>query len=173
MYDGKLMNSIVFNYNPIACEGQLVLQAGPKGNTSYFVHTGHAQMLSQVRSVVTRSIYSTLHSVGGIQVFFPLFGQLDHQQIGGTVNANVCAILIQTVCDLVQRSYTIQHQMLNAKGFLAIGYHLEKVCLTTSCFANINICQRIMMIQLFLLGFESSHQHGCSEFVNLLNNVSS
>ena len=32
-----------------------------------------------------------------------------------------------TLCELIERSYTIQHQMLNSKGFLAIGYHLEKV----------------------------------------------
>ncbi|CAF4961274.1 unnamed protein product [Rotaria sp. Silwood1] len=64
MYDGKLMNSIVFNYNPIACEEQLVLQAASKTNISYFIHTAHAQMLSNVRSVITYSIYSTLHSVG-------------------------------------------------------------------------------------------------------------
>jgi hypothetical protein len=127
MYDGKLMNSIVFNYNPIACEEQLVLQAGPKTNISYFVHTAHAQMLSNVRSVITHSIYSTLHSVGGIQVFFPLFGQLDHQQIDGSINYNVCSIILITLCELIERSYTIQHQMLNSKGFLAIGYHLEKV----------------------------------------------
>ncbi|CAF3907510.1 unnamed protein product [Rotaria magnacalcarata] len=127
MYDGKLMNSIVFNYNPVACEEKLVLQAAPKTNVSYFVHTAHAQMLSNVRSVITYSIYSTLHSVGGIQVFFPLFGQLDHQQTDGSINYNVCSILLSTLCELIERSYTIQHQMLNSKGFLAIGYHLEKV----------------------------------------------
>jgi hypothetical protein len=133
MYDGKLMNSIVFNYNPIACEEQLVLQAGPKTNLSHFVHTAHAQMLSNVRAVVTHSIYSTLHSVGGIQVFFPLFGQLDHRQIDGSINYNVCSILLMTLCDLIERSYTIQHQMLNSKGFLAIGYHLEKVFYKIIC----------------------------------------
>ena len=162
MYDGKLMSSIVFNYNPIACEGQLVLQAGPKTNVSHFVHTGHAQMLSQVRAVVTRSIYSTLHSVGGIQVFFPLFGQLDHQQTDGSINYNVCSILLQTLCELIERSYTIQHQMLNAKGFLAIGYHLEKVCnpLTPSVYSL-----------SFSLGFETTHQHGCIEIVDFLDHV--
>ncbi|CAF1585075.1 unnamed protein product [Rotaria magnacalcarata] len=60
MYDGKLINAIVFNYNPVACEEQLVLQAARKTNVSYFVHTTHAQMLSNVRCVVTYSIYSTL-----------------------------------------------------------------------------------------------------------------
>ncbi|CAF3646186.1 unnamed protein product [Rotaria socialis] len=126
MYDGKLMNSIVFNYNPVSCDEQLVLQAGPKTNMPYFVHNAHAQMLSNVRSVVAHSIYSTLHSIGGVQVFFPLFGQLDHEQIDGSINYNVCSILLFTLCELIERSYTIQHQMLTSKGFLMIGYYLEK-----------------------------------------------
>ena len=33
--------------------------------------------LQDVKAVVTHSIHSTLHSIGGIQVLFPLFGQLD------------------------------------------------------------------------------------------------
>ncbi|CAF1201845.1 unnamed protein product, partial [Rotaria magnacalcarata] len=127
MYDGKLMNSIVFNYNPVSCDEQLVLQAGPKTNMPYFVHNAHAQMLSNVRSVVAHSIYSTLHSIGGVQVFFPLFGQLDHEQIDGSINYNVCSILLFTLCELIERSYTIQHQMLTSKGFLMIGYYLEKI----------------------------------------------
>ncbi|CAF2084245.1 unnamed protein product, partial [Rotaria magnacalcarata] len=126
MYDGKLMNSIVFNYNPVSCDEQLVLQAGPKTNMPYFVHNAHAQMLSNVRSVVAHSIYSTLHSIGGVQVFFPLFAQLDHEQIDGSINYNVCSILLFTLCELIERSYTIQHQMLTSKGFLMIGYYLEK-----------------------------------------------
>ncbi|CAF4275951.1 unnamed protein product, partial [Rotaria sp. Silwood2] len=126
MYDGKLMNSIVFNYNPVSCEEQLVLQTGPKTNISHFVHNAHAQMLSNVRSVVARSIYSTLHSIGGVQVFFPLFAQLDHQQSDGSINYDVCSILLFTLCELIERSYTIQHQMLSSKGFLMIGYYLEK-----------------------------------------------
>jgi len=149
MYDGKLMNSIVFNYNPIACEGQLVLQAAPKTNVSHFVHTAHAQMLPNVRSVLTHSIYSTLHSVGGIQVFYPLFGQLDHQQTDQSINYNVCSILLTTLCDLIERSYTIQHQMLNSKGFLAIGYHLEKVNKSSSNSKKL----------IFLLLFNSRHQN--------------
>lgn len=127
MYDGKLMNSIVFSYNPVACDKQLVFQAGPKGNVSHFVHNAHAQMLSQVRAVVTHSIYSTLHSIGGIQVFLPLFDQLDHQQADGSIDYQVCSILLGTLCELIERSYTVQHQMLSAKGFLTIGHYLEKV----------------------------------------------
>ncbi|CAF3766606.1 unnamed protein product [Rotaria sordida] len=126
MYDGKLMNSIVFNYNPVSCDEQLVLQAGPKTNISHFVHNAHAQMLSNVRSVVTHSIYSTSHSIGGVQVFFPLFEQLDHEQIDESINYDVCSILLFTLCELIERSYTIQHQMLSSKGFLMIGYYLEK-----------------------------------------------
>ncbi|CAF2822016.1 unnamed protein product [Rotaria sp. Silwood2] len=154
MYDGKLMNSIVFNYNPIACEEQLVLQAAPKTNVSYFVHTAHAQMLSNVRSVITYSIYSTLHSVGGIQVFFPLFGQLDHQQIDDSINYNVCSILLSTLCELIERSYTIQHQMLNSKGFLTIGYHLEKA---SKQHINMDVLNSLISLTTFFVKIESKN----------------
>lgn len=33
-----------------------------------------------VKAIVTHSIHSAIHSIGGIQVLFPLFAQLDYQQ---------------------------------------------------------------------------------------------
>lgn len=102
LYDGKLSSSLVFMYNPVATDSQLCLQSAPKGNISYFVHTPHALMLQvkfpnaglmefvqfadsfliwkifqDVKAVITHSIHSTLNSIGGIQVLFPLFAQLD------------------------------------------------------------------------------------------------
>lgn len=38
------------------------------GNPSHFVHTPHALMQQEVKAVVTQSIHSALHSVGGVQV---------------------------------------------------------------------------------------------------------
>ena len=35
--------------------------------------------------------------------------------------------LIQIICDMIESSYTVQIQMINTKGFLAISYALEKV----------------------------------------------
>ncbi|CAF3634388.1 unnamed protein product [Adineta steineri] len=154
MYDGKLMNSIVFNYNPIACEEKLVLQAGPKSNVSHFVHNAHAQMLSNVRSVVTHSIYSTLHSIGGIQVIFPLFDQLDHQQMNGTITYNVCSVLLLTLCELIERSYTIQHQMLSSKGFLTIGYYLEK---SSKQHINMEVLNALITLTNFFVKIQSKN----------------
>ncbi|XP_076065007.1 neurobeachin-like [Oratosquilla oratoria] len=77
LYDGKLASAIVFMYNPVATDSQLCLQSAPKGNPSFFVHNPHALMLQDVKAVVTHSIHSTLNSMGGIQVLFPLFQQLD------------------------------------------------------------------------------------------------
>jgi len=68
LYDGRLTNAIVVLYTPVACDSQLCLESSPKGNVSYFVHTPHALMLGDVKAVITYSIYSTLHSIGGIQV---------------------------------------------------------------------------------------------------------
>lgn len=33
-----------------------------------------------VKAVLTHSIQSAMHSIGGIQVLFPLFAQLDYRQ---------------------------------------------------------------------------------------------
>ncbi len=77
LYDGRLSNSIVFMYNPVAVDGQLCLQCAPKGNPNYFVHSPHALMMQEVKAVVTHSVHSTLNSIGGVQVLFPLFAQLD------------------------------------------------------------------------------------------------
>jgi neurobeachin len=77
LYDGKLSNGIVFMYNPVATDGQLCLQSAPKGNVSYFVHTPHALMLQEVKAIITQSIHCALNSIGGIQILFPLFSQLD------------------------------------------------------------------------------------------------
>ena len=37
----------------------------------------HSFSLQDVKAVVTHSVHSTLNSIGGIQVLFPLFAQLD------------------------------------------------------------------------------------------------
>lgn len=34
-----------------------------------------------VKATVTHSIHSAIHSIGGIQVLFPLFAQLDFHQL--------------------------------------------------------------------------------------------
>ena len=46
-------------------------------------------MWQDVKAVVTHSIHSALHSVGGVEVLFPLFAQLDYQQKDGSVETTV------------------------------------------------------------------------------------
>lgn len=78
LYDGKLTQSIVFLYNPVNCDSQLILQSAPKQNqANYFSHNAHALMLNDVKAIKTASIYSGILSIGGIQVLLVLFGQLD------------------------------------------------------------------------------------------------
>lgn len=38
-------------------------------------------LLQDVKAIVTHSIHSAIHSIGGIQVLFPLFAQLDYKQL--------------------------------------------------------------------------------------------
>ncbi|XP_047003519.1 neurobeachin [Schistocerca americana] len=132
LYDGKLSSAIVFMYNPVATDSQLCLQSAPKGNISYFVHTPHALMLQDVKAVITHSIHSTLNSIGGIQVLFPLFSQLDMPYdcgVGATdtkKDSSLCSKLLGFICELVESSQTVQQHMIQNRGFLVISYMLQR-----------------------------------------------
>uniref|UniRef100_A0A8D2KU30 Neurobeachin n=1 Tax=Varanus komodoensis TaxID=61221 RepID=A0A8D2KU30_VARKO len=131
LYDGKLASSIAFTYNAKATDAQLCLESSPKENPSIFVHSPHALMLQDVKAIVTHSIHSAIHSIGGIQVLFPLFAQLDNRQLHDS-QSNSClyficsATLLAFLVDLLKSSVAMQEQMLGGKGFLVIGYLLEK-----------------------------------------------
>ncbi|XP_030643537.1 lipopolysaccharide-responsive and beige-like anchor protein [Chanos chanos] len=127
LYDGKLSASIAFTYNPRATDAQLCLESSPKDNASIFVHSPHALMLQDVKAVVTHSVQSAIHSLGGIQVLFPLFSQLDyHQHNSDELDTSVCCTLLTFIMELLKNSVAMQEQILACKGFLVIGYFLEK-----------------------------------------------
>ncbi|KAL1489962.1 hypothetical protein ABEB36_013885 [Hypothenemus hampei] len=131
LYDGKLSSGIVFMYNPVATDTQLCLQSAPKGNLSYFVHTPHALMLQDVKAVITHSIHSTLNSIGGIQVLFPLFSQLDLPfECNGSMDIKkdpaLCSKLLGFICELVESSQTVQQHMIQNRGFLVISFMLQR-----------------------------------------------
>uniref|UniRef100_A0A672LPR3 Neurobeachin n=1 Tax=Sinocyclocheilus grahami TaxID=75366 RepID=A0A672LPR3_SINGR len=127
LYDGKLSASIAFTYNPRATDAQLCLESSPKDNASIFVHSPHALMLQDVKAVVTHSVQSAIHSIGGVQVLFPLFAQLDFLQHSDSFRneTDVCTLL-SFVMELLKGSVAMQEQVLSCKGFLVIGYSLEK-----------------------------------------------
>ncbi|KAK9869980.1 hypothetical protein WA026_006077 [Henosepilachna vigintioctopunctata] len=131
LYDGKLSSAIVFMYNPVATDSQLCLQSAPKGNLSFFVHTPHALMLQDVKAVITHSIHSTLNSIGGIQVLFPLFSQLDlpyesHSTSDFKRDPTLCSKLLGFICELVETSQTVQQHMIQNRGFLVISFMLQR-----------------------------------------------
>ncbi|XP_030207638.1 lipopolysaccharide-responsive and beige-like anchor protein isoform X2 [Gadus morhua] len=127
LYDGKLSGSIAFTYNPRATDAQLCLESSPKDNASIFVHSPHALMLQDVKAVVTHSVQSGIHSIGGVQVLFPLFAQLDcYQPSSQELDTSVCCTLLSFVMELLKNSVAMQEQILACKGFLVIGHTLEK-----------------------------------------------
>ncbi|KAJ8000657.1 hypothetical protein DPEC_G00182640 [Dallia pectoralis] len=127
LYDGKLSSCISFTYNPRATDAQLCLESSPKDNASIFVHSPHALMLQDVKAVVTHSVQSAIHSIGGVQVLFPLFAQLDHlQHTSEEMDTSVCCTLLSFVMELLKNSVAMQEQVLACKGFLVIGHTLEK-----------------------------------------------
>ncbi|MGH0135846.1 UNVERIFIED_CONTAM: hypothetical protein FKN15_037883 [Acipenser sinensis] len=128
LYEGKLSSCIAFMYNPRATDAQLCLESSPKDNLSIFIHSPHALMLQDVKAVVTHSVQSAIHSIGGVQVLFPLFAQLDYlQHCSDQVDTTVCSTLLAFVMELLKNSVAMQEQVLACKGFLVIGYSLEKV----------------------------------------------
>uniref|UniRef100_A0A8C2Z5C2 Neurobeachin n=1 Tax=Cyclopterus lumpus TaxID=8103 RepID=A0A8C2Z5C2_CYCLU len=127
LYDGKLSSCISFAYNPRATDAQLCLESSPKDNASIFVHSPHALMLQDVKAVVTHSVQSGIHSIGGVQVLFPLFAQLDYcQPSSQELDTSVCCTLLSFMMELLKNSVAMQEQVLACKGFLVIGYTLEK-----------------------------------------------
>ncbi|VDN08681.1 unnamed protein product [Dibothriocephalus latus] len=77
LYDNKISSSLMFAYNPTACDSHLCLNQSPKSNPNVFLHSPHALMKGKVRTVRTMSLHSALHCLGGIQLLYLLFNQLD------------------------------------------------------------------------------------------------
>lgn len=84
--------------------------------------------MQDVKAVVTHSIHCTLNSIGGIQVLFPLFSQLDFPYEGVDVKKDptLCAKLLGFICELVETSQTVQQHMIQNRGFLVISFMLQR-----------------------------------------------
>lgn len=84
-------------------------------------------IVQDVKAVVTNSIHSTLNSIGGIQVLFPLFSQLDMPYEDGIKkDPTLCAKLLGFICELVETSQTVQQHMIQNRGFLVISFMLQR-----------------------------------------------
>uniref|UniRef100_A0A672GI08 Neurobeachin n=1 Tax=Salarias fasciatus TaxID=181472 RepID=A0A672GI08_SALFA len=154
LYDGKLSSSIAFTYNPRATDAQLCLESSPKDNASIFVHSPHALMLQDVKAVVTHSVQSGIHSIGGVQVLFPLFAQLDYcQPSSHELDTSVCCTLLSFVMELLKNSVAMQEQVLACKGFLVIGYTLEKS-------SKVHVTRPVLDIVLAFSRYLSNLQNG-------------
>ncbi|XP_059821003.1 lipopolysaccharide-responsive and beige-like anchor protein [Hypanus sabinus] len=154
LYDGKLSSSIAFTYNPKATDAQLCLESSPKDNPSIFVHSPHALMLQDVKAVVTHSVQSAIHSIGGVQVLFPLFAQLDYcQHSSDQVDSTVCSTLLAFIMELLKNSVAMQEQILSCKGFLVIGYTLEKS-------SKVHITREVLELCLAFAKYLSNLQNG-------------
>ncbi|XP_037327115.2 lipopolysaccharide-responsive and beige-like anchor protein isoform X3 [Pungitius pungitius] len=154
LYDGKLSSCISFAYNPRATDAQLCLESSPKDNASIFVHSPHALMLQDVKAVVTHSVQSGIHSIGGVQVLFPLFAQLDYcQPSSQELDTSVCCTLLSFVMELLKNSVAMQEQVLACKGFHVIGYTLEKS-------SKLHVTRPVLDIVLAFSRYLSNLQNG-------------
>ncbi|XP_061574417.1 lipopolysaccharide-responsive and beige-like anchor protein isoform X2 [Cololabis saira] len=165
LYDGKLSSSIAFTYNPRATDAQLCLESSPKDNASIFVHSPHALMLQDVKAVVTHSVQSGIHSIGGVQVLFPLFAQLDYcQPSSQELDTSVCCTLLSFVMELLKNSVAMQEQVLACKGFLVIGYTLEKS-------SKLHVTRPVLDIVLAFSRYLSNLQNGILPLKQLCDHI--
>ncbi|KAL1229487.1 putative neurobeachin [Trichinella spiralis] len=128
LFDGKLSSALVFAYSPQNCDRQLCLNSVMKENQGYFFQTPHAVMMDGVNVVVTHSIHTTLHSVGGVQVFLPLLTQLDFPVQTSCdqcrIDYSICSTLLSIFSQLMVCSPGVQQQLLQTNAFLVIGVSL-------------------------------------------------
>ncbi|XP_051962983.1 neurobeachin-like isoform X3 [Xyrauchen texanus] len=165
LYDGKLANSISFTYNAKATDAQLCLESSPRENPSIFVHSPHALMLQDVKAIVTHSIHSAIHSIGGIQVLFPLYAQLDffqHNEV--QVETTVCSTLLAFLMELLKSSVAMQEQMLGGKGFLVIGYLIEKS-------SRVHITRAVLELFLSFAKYLDGLTHGAPLLKQLCDHI--
>ncbi|XP_063689147.1 neurobeachin-like [Bolinopsis microptera] len=121
IYSGKLANSLIFSYNPKACNGQLCFEVSQNPLYDSFVNSSHAILLEGVETVATRNVQSTLHSLGGIQVLLPLFHQLTSCEDS---SQELCATLLWLFVDLVKSSATCQSYVTTHRSLLVISHLL-------------------------------------------------
>uniref|UniRef100_A0A8C9VPW8 LPS responsive beige-like anchor protein n=1 Tax=Scleropages formosus TaxID=113540 RepID=A0A8C9VPW8_SCLFO len=173
LYDGKLSSCIAFTYNPRATDAQLCLESSPKDNASIFVHSPHALMLQDVKAVVTHSVQSAIHSIGGIQVLFPLFAQLDYLQPASDEVISLCPFsflsprsctLLSFIMELLKNSVAMQEQVLACKGFLVIGYALEKS-------SKVHVTRPVLEIFLAFARYLSNLQNGVMLLKQLCDHI--
>ncbi|KAI1725271.1 concanavalin a-like lectin/glucanases superfamily domain-containing protein [Ditylenchus destructor] len=134
LFNGQLNSSLVFAYCPKNVDGpknssertgQLCLFPGSKNQTSYFVQVPHAIMKEGVEVITTHSIHSSLHSVGGIQMLLPLFAQIDMPHEDGSVNYEICEMLLSVIYLLLSTSLSAQQQLFHSQGLLIIAHVLN------------------------------------------------
>ena len=126
LYFSNLSEKILISYNPAAVDGNLTLESSPSDSVSSFVHTPHAQLLNGVEAVEVKSLKQALHSIGGLDAIWPLFGQIDIPQSDGTVNYELVPMLVDLVGRLLSSSGRFRQQALHERGFLLVAQALEK-----------------------------------------------
>lgn len=70
-----------FVLNTLGTDSFIFITLGLKFSPYEGVFMGFALPFQDVKATVTHSIHSAIHSIGGIQVLFPLFAQLDFHQL--------------------------------------------------------------------------------------------
>ncbi|KAJ7326895.1 hypothetical protein JRQ81_016654, partial [Phrynocephalus forsythii] len=167
LYDGKLSNAIAFTYNPRATDAQLCLESSPKDNHSIFVHSPHALMLQDVKAVVTHSIQSAMHSIGGVQVLFPLFAQLDYRQYFlDQPDTTICT----SFSSYVIYGRRLMENLLLGDEFFPVKVH-ERLFFTEPLSSKAHISRTVLDLCLAFAKYLSNLHHGVPLLKQLCDHI--
>ena len=138
---GELESKLFLYYDSTARSGKMVLDLTPEKSSSSSSSSSskdnrrmHSIMRGKLHSCESPDIKDTIHCLGGIQVLFPIFAQLDQPIVPLSKNDKINYdndpdILIQALAllsDMLFMSSTNQQDMLNCEGFQVIGFLLEQ-----------------------------------------------
>ena len=134
---GELENKIVLYYNSTARSGKKFLDLTPEKIRE---RRFDAIMKGKLYSCATPDIKDTIHCLGGVQVLFPIFAQLDQPEVPNlttdddsnaakidySVDPNLILQAFALLGDMLFLSETNQKEMVRCHGFEVIGYLLEQ-----------------------------------------------
>ena len=143
---GSLASEVVFSYSARATQCQVCFFSSAQlrskeASQISFAHSPHAQLQGDVKAVVTQPVYHALHSIGGVQILFPLLTQIGLDEYNVNVgeegksledaqSLETCPsfteMLFDLVVNLLMRSSQIRQQMVQLKGLMVISHYLVK-----------------------------------------------
>ena len=136
----ELEKQIQLYFNCTARVGKKYLDLTPEKNRDNRQRPYDATAKGKINNCITPDVKDIIHCLGGIQVLFPIFAQLDqpeqplfdpsiiqNHEINYSIDKRLILQSLALLGDMLHKSETNQIQMLRSHGFPVIGFLLEQL----------------------------------------------